>query len=265
MRKSTLSILTLFVLVFILVLSFACVTTPKKDKGKEGKPEDVKGARYTLHYNTGLSRLMAGKPTYAMVEFLEAEKFKKTPELYYAMGQTCYELKRYTLSLDYFNKALLMDKDYSKAYVGRGIVFITLERYEEAIAELQKSLNNIVFHEPESAYYNIAIAYTKMNNYEKAVANLKTSIELNPEYVPPYIELGRVYQKMGKLDMAVSAFLRLLEHYPKLSEAHYMLGRLYLDQKKYLAAEMEFKEVIRLVPGTSLAREAEKYLERGRH
>jgi tetratricopeptide (TPR) repeat protein len=262
MRKSTLSAITLFFLILILVLSFGCATTPATDKGKDDKPKDVKGARYTLHYNTGLSRLMTGKPTYAMAEFLEAEKFKKTPELYYAMGHTCYELKRYTLSLDYFDKALFLDKDYSKAYVGRGIVFIALERYEEAIAELKKSLDNIVFHEPESAYYNIAIAYAKMNNYEKAVANLKTAIELNHKYVPPYIELGRIYQKMGNLDMAETAFLSLLENYPKLSEAHYMLGRLYLDQKKYLAAEMEFKEVIRLVPDTMLAKEAEKYLER---
>jgi tetratricopeptide (TPR) repeat protein len=254
-----------FFVLFVLFFSAACVSTPMVEKSKDGKTKDIKSATYTLHYNTGLSRLISGKPTYAMVEFLEAEKYKKTPELYYSMGQTCYELKRYVLALEYFNKTLLLKRDFSKAYVGRGIVLIALERYEEAITELKKSLNNIIFHEPESAYYNIAIAYAKMNNYESAVASLKTSIQLNSRYIPAYLELGRIYQKMGKLEYSASVFLGILEYYPELPQAHYMLGMVYLEQKKYFAAEMEFKKVVKLVPGTGLAKEAEKYLEGGGH
>jgi len=254
-----------FFVLFVIFFSASCVSTPVVDKNKEGKTKDVAGARYTLHYNTGLSRLGSGKPTYAMVEFLEAEKYKKTPELYYAMGQTCYELKRNALALEYFDKTLLLKKDFSKAYVGRGIVLIALERYEEAITELKKSLNNIVFHEPESAYYNIAIAYARMNNYESAVASLNTAIQLKPKFIRPYIEQGRIYQKVEKLDFSASVLQGVLEYYPELPQAHYMLGRVYLEQKKSLMAEMEFKEVIRLVPGTSLAKEAEKYLKGGGH
>lgn len=252
-----------FFILLGIFFSAACVSTPTVKKNKDGKTKDVAGARYTLHYNTGLSRLGSGKPTYAMVEFLEAEKHKKTPELFYAMGQTCYELKRYALALEYFNKTLLLKSDFSKAYVGRGIVLIALERYEEAITELKKSLNNIIFHEPESAYYNIAIAYARMNNYESAVASLKTSIQLNPKFVPSYIELGRIYQKMGKLEYSASVFQGILEYYPELPQAHFMLGRVYLEQKKYLSAELEFKEVIKLVPGTGLANAAKEYLKGG--
>jgi tetratricopeptide (TPR) repeat protein len=261
MKKKALFISALSVLIFVLFISLACVTTPTNEKETDGKPKDIKGARYTLHYNTGLSRLGSGKPTYAMVEFLEAEKYKKTPELYYAMGQTCYELKRYSLSLDYFDKALFMNKDFSKAYVGKGIVLIAMERYDDAIVELKKSLDNIVFHEPESAYYNIAVAYARMNNYESAVENLKTAIKLKPTYIPPYIELARIYKKMGRLDLSETVLQEVLEQYPKLAQAHYMLGRIYLEQKRYFAAEMEFKEVIRLVPDTPLAKEAQKHLK----
>ena len=261
MKKSTFYFVAFSILVFTLFSSAACVTTPKGETDKDGQPKDIKGARYTLHYNTGISRLGSGKPTYAMVEFLEAEKYKKTPELYYAMGQTCYELKRYDLSLDYFDKALFMDKDFSKAYVGKGIVLIAMERYDEAIVELRKSLENIVFHEPESAYYNIAVAYSKMNNYEAAAENLKTAIRLNQMYIPPYIELARIYKKMGRIDLSEGILQELLEQLPELAQAHYMLGMIYLEQKRYLAAKMEFNEVIRLVPDTPLAREAEKYLK----
>ncbi|MBN1573923.1 MAG: tetratricopeptide repeat protein [Deltaproteobacteria bacterium] len=261
MKKSPLFITAFSFLALILLLSTACVTTPKNETDKEGQPKDIKGARYTLHYNTGLSRLGAGKPTYAMVEFIEAEKYKKTPELYYAMGQTCYELKRYALSLDYFDKTLFMDKDFSKAYVGKGIVLIAMERYDEAIVQLKKSLENIIFHEPESAYYNIAVAYAKMNNYEGAVENLKTAIRLKPEYIPPYLELARIYRKMGRFDLSESVLQEALEQYPELAQAHYMLGIIYLEQKRSLAAKMEFSEVIKLVPDTPLAREAEKYLK----
>jgi tetratricopeptide (TPR) repeat protein len=248
------------ILVLTLFILAACATTPKGETDKEKQPKDIKGARYTLHYNTGLSRLGSGKPTYAMVEFLEAEKYKKTPELYYAMGQTCYELKRYALSIDYFDKALFMDKDFSKAYVGKGIVLIAMGKYDEAITELKKSLDNIIFHEPESAYYNIAVAYTKMNNYEAAVENLKTAIRLSQKYIPPYLELARIYRKMGRSDLSEGILQEVLKEYPELAQAHYMLGIIYLEQKRTLAAQMEFKEVMRLVPDTPLARESEKYL-----
>ena len=144
----------LFLAACLIFFGACMVDVPDPDEAQ--KLED---AKYLLHYSMGQSRMSNQQYTYAMEDFLEAEKYKKTPELYYAMGETCYMLERFELALDYFDKSLYLDKDFSSSYIGRGIVYMTMEKYDEAIVEMEKALDNIIFHEPEIAYYHIGNAY----------------------------------------------------------------------------------------------------------
>ena len=183
--------------IFSYFLALSCVTTHVNDK-----EINFDEAKYTLHYNLGTSHMNNKRFTYAMEEFLQAENYKSTPELYYAMGQTCLLLERYDVSEGYFNKAILLDKDFSMAYVGRGNLYLALKRYEDAIDEFKSALDNIVFHEPESAYFGMALAYIGLNDYENAIKSLKRSIQLNPKFFPSYYRMGNIYMDLGDYDSA---------------------------------------------------------------
>jgi tetratricopeptide (TPR) repeat protein len=220
-------------------------------------------ARYTLHYNQGLSRLTNNEPSFAMEAFLTAEKFRKTSELYFSMGQACYMLKRNELALGYFDKSLMLDKNFSSSNVGKGIVLRDMGRYEEALTQFKASLDNILFHEPERAYYNIALTYLAMKDLENAVTYFKGAISLRPEFLPPYYHLALVYGDLKNYEAAVGVLKTLLTYAPNSAESHLLLGKMYMKLGRSTAAVLEFKEVIRLAPGSESAREAKIYLAGG--
>ncbi|MBN1880597.1 MAG: tetratricopeptide repeat protein [Deltaproteobacteria bacterium] len=246
----------IFLLIVVLVCFGACmVDVPDPDEAQK-----LDDAKYLLHYSMGQSRMSSQEYTYAMEDFLEAEKYKKTPELYYAMGETCYMLERFEMALDYFNKSLYLDKDFSSSYIGRGIVFMTLEKYDEAIIEMEKALDNIIFHEPEIAYYYIGNAYLSKGDYDQAIKNFKSAIKVSPKFAMAYFRLSNIYIDLDLYEEASSIMQLFLSYYPKSPEGHLMMGRIYSKMGQTKMAEMEFLEVIKLAPGTDMADEAQRNL-----
>lgn len=245
----------LFFLILFLSTQVHCVTPPESEDGN-----DVNSSRFMLHYNMGIAHLDSNEPSYAMEKFLEAEKYMTPPELYYVMGQACFMLMRLDLALEYFDKALMEDSNFSLANVSKGIVHIEMGQYEVSIVEFNKALENIIFHEPETAYYNMGIAYMKMNDIETAIKYMELAIGVKPEYLPPYIQLGKIFTDLGDYESAADNYIEILRYYPQFPEAHFMLGEVYLKLEQDSLAMMEFREVINLAPDSRLAEEAARYL-----
>jgi Tfp pilus assembly protein PilF len=246
------------VIICILIWAGGCATTPTNTTVSE-----YSEARYTLHYNQGLNRLTNNEPSYAMEEFIKAEKYRKTSDLYFSMGQACYMLKRNELALKYFDKSLLLDKNFSSSSVGKGIVLRDMGRYDEALAQFNMALENILFHEPEKAYYNIALTYLAINDRENAVKYFKGAISLRQDFLPSYIQLAVVYIDMKNYEAAIGVLKTVLSYAPTSPETHLLLGKTYLKLGRSTAAELEFREVIRLAPESESGREASIFLMGG--
>src|SRR5258706_13718811 len=65
-----------------------------------------------------------------------------------------------------------------------------------------------VRHNPENpllyaVLFNYAVVLTESGDLEAARACLERAIALNPEFMPAYINLGRVLERQGKNDQAV--------------------------------------------------------------
>lgn len=247
------------IILCIFIWIGGCAMTPS-----DMTTSEFNEARYTLHYNQGLNRLGNNEPSYAMEEFLGAEKYKKTADLYFSMGQACYMLKRNELALAYFDKSLFLDRNFSSSNVGKGIVLRDMGKYDDALAQFNASLDNILFHEPEKAYYNIALTYLAMNDREKAVTYLKSAISLQPEFLPSYFQLALVYSDLKNYEAAVGVLKTLLTYAPNSPDTHLLLGKMYLKLGMSTAAVLEFKDVIRLAPESESGREARVYLMGGK-
>ncbi len=242
----------------ILIWASGCATSSSNSAGS-----DFNNAKYTLHYNQGLNRLTNNEPSYAMEEFLNAEKYHKTSDLYFSMGQACYMLKRNELALGYFDKSLALDRNFSSSNVGKGIVLRDMGKYDEALAQFNASLDNILFHEPENAYYNIALTYLAKNDRENAVRYFKGAIGLKPDFLTCYYQLALVYIDLKNYEAAIGVLKTLLGYAPNSPETHLLLGKTYLKLGRATAAELEFKEVLRLSPESEYGREARIFLMGG--
>jgi tetratricopeptide (TPR) repeat protein len=137
---------------------------------------------------------------------------------------------------------------------------MTMERYDEAIIEMEKALENIIFHEPEIAYYHIGNIYLAKEDYDQAIQNLKSAIKVSPEFAMAYFRLTNIYMELELYEEASGIMQMFLVKYPKSPEGHLMLGRIYTLLGQNMMAEMEFLEVIKLAPGTDLADEAQRKL-----
>lgn len=167
----------------------------------------------------------------------------------------------YTLALSLYNQALDAGFDKSEIWLEMGFCFYSLKDYQRS---LEASLKSLTYDSQlEMAWYNAAISCKQLERYEEALTYLDRSLELYPQYLfarmtraqihfiqedwhsslqdythclnHPTLDLkqredclcqrGRIYIHLDALDFAIQDFTRLLKgspcHYEALKKRAY--------------------------------------------
>ena len=139
----------------------------------------------------------------------------------------------------YFGLAVCYDcqsqKDKAKDY------------YEEAIKNECKA--------PE-CYYFLACIYDELEKDEDSIESKKAieyylkSIEIYPDYLFAYVNLGNIYARFNKNDKALEYFLKAKEKDKDHSaNCDYNLGILYKDKKQYEESKQYYLKAIEINKG----------------
>jgi tetratricopeptide (TPR) repeat protein len=113
-----------------------------------------------------------------------------------------------------------LDQKSATTYFEEGSSLFRKGKYDEAITKYQKGLRR----EPRSAvgYNYLGIAYRgkyeqlrSLDWREKEIEAFKKSIEMDPNFYLPYVNLGTTYYDMGRFKEAASYLHKALEIYPK--------------------------------------------------
>ncbi len=109
------------------------------------------------------------------------------------MGSQRLEDGLYDEALDYFNKALAEAPNHRGALMGRALVYISTERYDEAIAELDYLIKYLSENLKEddvtgrgalaAAYANRGIVYDRLGQYQKALDDYVQSLKTDEKTV----------------------------------------------------------------------------------
>ena len=88
------------------------------------------------------------------------------------------------------------------------------------------------------------------DNYEEAINCFEKGIELDPDYVEAYYDLGDIYAYWyERYEEAVKCFKKVIELEPDYAGAYYNLGRVYAYWDEQYDEAMEyFKKVVELEP-----------------
>mgnify|MGYP001610137456 CR=1 FL=1 len=115
-------------------------------------------------------------------------------------------------------------------YLSEGDPMRAVEELKQVIAMKRGSV---------TTYNNLGVAYTMLgNNKGEAIACFNKVLEIDPEYINAYYNLGRVYMGINKDKEAEGAFKKALKINPYFSSAHFYLCVVYFNQKEYnLAAD----------------------------
>jgi tetratricopeptide (TPR) repeat protein len=93
-------------------------------------------------------------------------------------------------ALEDYNLGLSIDGDLGEGYVDRGATYIVLQRYDDALADINKGID-MGAHRPQIAYYDRAIVHEAMGDIRAAYQDYKKAVELAPDFTLATEQLTR--------------------------------------------------------------------------
>jgi MoaA/NifB/PqqE/SkfB family radical SAM enzyme/Tfp pilus assembly protein PilF len=97
-------------------------------------------------------------------------------------------------------------------------------------------------------YNNLGILLKYLNRFDEAEVIFKKVLLIKPDYELAHNNLGNTYQEMGKLNEAEVSFNNAIKAKPNYLKAHFNLGNIYKEMGRLEEAEKSYKYVISLKP-----------------
>jgi len=197
-----------YIVIFILFMFMTtCATTKSSDKAQEA----------TAHYKIGYSYYTEGKFQQAYIEFQKALDINpKDKEVLNAVGILhLIQFEDFEKAIEYFKKALKVDKNYSQARNNLGLAYEKTGRIDEAIASYKKALTNPLYPNPEYAYNNLGRIYYRAGQYDKAIDSFTSALRRVNDYAPSFYFLALCYNAKGYYGDAATALMRAIDLDPR--------------------------------------------------
>lgn len=198
----------------------------------------------------------------ALTNLLEANKLApNNPRIMNSLGMLYFHREKYDLAAEYLQKTISIEPKYTDARTNLGRVYIAQGKYNKAIIETKKALQDLTYNHPEKAQTNLGLAYLRKNKFAAAKNELHTAIKLNKEYCPAYSYYGQSLMKLKQYEDASGVFDRAIKVcQTKPEEVHYLSGLSYYQNGKKEMALVRLKEVSKLYPASEFAEKSRSLL-----
>jgi len=164
------------------------------------------------------------------------------PKLYYWLGLIYYQKDKPYVAVDYLKKSIENDPGYFESRMALGMIYLDLQKYDDAIEQFQMAADNDYFPRLYEAYNSMGWAYYKKNDLAKAEEYFKKSIDQKKNYCIAYNNLGQVYADKNQSDKAIYNYRTAISLCPKnYARPHLLLGIEYGKRGYYNKACEEFR------------------------
>lgn len=241
--------------VFLLLLVIICLACVESSKVQKKRMEDTR--------RLGVEYLNQGNFTDALRTLLDAEKtYPEDAFLQNTLGYAYMVKEELDLAIKHYKKAIQIRPHYSEAKNNLGVAYIYKKEWDKAIPHFEEITKDLLYSTPHRPLVNLGSVYYNKKNYALSEQYYLKALKLRPNYDDALHGLGRTYLAMGKISEAVSrieAAVRISSNRPRL---YFDLAAAYVKSGDFKKASNAYRRVIELVPGTPLAFEASKELER---
>jgi predicted CXXCH cytochrome family protein len=107
-----------------------------------------------------------------------------------------------------------------------------------------------LFPQDAGAHFNLGIAYGAMENQDE-IAEYRRTIEIDPDYVPAYLNWGGSLYAKGQYEEAERIYREGIDVNPLVASLHYSLGLALEQEKKMADAEAEMTLAAKIDPNVS--------------
>ncbi|PVU98149.1 hypothetical protein BB559_001766 [Furculomyces boomerangus] len=217
--------------------------------GKVAEPtEDSELTEAEKEYNLSLD--LASKKKYAeSIQHIE-NAIKLGIDQSKGIGADAYSLKgTYNFlkgSLDQseldFNKALELDPSHVRTMYRKANMY-TEKKEIEKVDKLIASALSINPKDPEGFFQSGQVWFLKQD-FDKAAKDYQQAINLDQDYVYPYIQLGVAQFKMGQVENAMQTFNLAMARFPNRSDLFNYYGEVLAEQGGPVDAAKAFEKSI---------------------
>jgi predicted O-linked N-acetylglucosamine transferase (SPINDLY family) len=137
--------------------------------------------------------------------------------LFFLLGTSYLQLKKYNKAIDYLNIAINLNSKFADSYNNRGIALAENEKYSEAVHDYDKAINLKINY--VDAYLNKGIALKNLGKLDDAKEVTELAIRLQPSNAKAYNNLGNIFQNQKKLKESVKAYDKAIKINPEYFEA----------------------------------------------
>jgi len=174
---------------------------------------------------------------------------KKDPSVQTNIANVYIAVGMYPQAEDALTKARKVNNKYSGIFVSEGDMLMKQDKVGDACGRYENAIN---FDKTDKvAYLNIARVY-KTINADQALNYLNRLIEVDPNYIPAYAELGDIYREGGKYLQALDAYKKFISipGVPVLQHERYAQLLYFTDQ--YAESLEEIKYVLSQNPSNAV-------------
>ena len=108
--------------------------------------------------------------------------------------------------------------------------------------------SNLLPGKSAMTYYFRGNAHRRVGNIRRAISDLKRSIEIDPGYQHPYIDLGLISKSRKKYAEAIDYYNEAIAIDPRFAKAYYNRGNVYWHKKQYEQAIKDYDKATTLEP-----------------
>jgi type IV pilus biogenesis/stability protein PilW len=157
-----------------------------------------------------------------------------------------------------FKKALrLADEDEGRVHLNYGMLLIRMERYPDAVVQLEATLSDLTYRTPGRALNSLGFVHYKMGEHDKAIVSLTDAIRRSPKLCQARFHRALAYQAKGEQEAALNDFEAVIQTCGDDAAGAYLHSApvlFALDQRE--AGCDYLKTAQKTAPNTDLARAA---------
>ena len=214
-------------------------------KIEPGRPDAV--SAITNLYRSQARAAAVAEPERALALLIKARQLSpEDPDIAFELGTVALRMSLFKDSVQSFQRALELRKNYPAALYGLGRAQIGLTAYQDA----RDTYSHYVELRPDdpSGHYAYGLALAPLQLVREAREQFETSIRLQPVQTESYFQLGLLQLESKELAAAESNFERVLARDPHHAGALTGKGRVAFERKDYAAAAEALQHAVVAAP-----------------
>ena len=164
---------------------------------------------------------------------------------YYNLGFVYEQEDNWEKAIDHYNHAIKITGNYTKAYYRLGLIFKRQKQFNEAIDQFSQVLQLDADH--QGAKFNLALLWQQGKGTD-LIQNLlgEKDLELLPHLTEEINDTGAILVRERKFEEAKIYFKSMIELDPDCVLAYYNLGCIFQHQNRYLEAITSYLKSLKI-------------------